>query len=149
MHEFKYNNNTDIGELFGRQLGVQLQEHDIIKRIDCVVPVPLHPKKERKRGYNQSFFLAKGISEVSKVPVNHKDLQRVKHSESQTGKSREKRWKSVEDAFEVKEPQQIQSKHILLVDDVITTGATIEACGKTLFGAGVEKISVAALAIVK
>ncbi len=149
LHEFKYNDHPEIGELFGRQLAQEINEEKIAEKIDMIIPVPLHPKKERKRGYNQSHYFANGISEITKVPVHTHYLKRIKHSESQTGKSREIRWKSVENAFEVQKPSELLSRHILLVDDVITTGATIEACGKKLYEAGVSKISIAALAIAK
>ncbi len=149
LHEFKYNNHPEIGELFGRQLAMKMNEEKIFEKIDMIIPVPLHPKKERKRGYNQSQYFARGISEIINIPTHIHYLKRIKHSASQTGKSREIRWKSVENAFEVQTPDELISKHILLVDDVITTGATIEACGKKLLDAGVSKISIATLAIAK
>jgi ComF family protein len=149
LHEFKYNNKTEIGELFGRQIGEMLKEHQVSKQIDLIIPVPLHPKKERARGYNQSHYFALGISEVTGIPTRFDLLKRIKHSKSQTTKTREIRWKSVEHAFRVKKTHELYGAHILLVDDVVTTGATIEACGTKLFDAGVGKLSLAALAIAK
>ena len=102
LHEFKYNNKPEIGVLFGRQIGLEIMEKNISEQIDMIIPVPLHKKKERKRGYNQSHYFASGISEISHIPVHFHYLRRIKHSKSQTGKSREMRWKTVEGAFEVK-----------------------------------------------
>lgn len=149
LHEFKYNHKTEIGELFGRQVGGMLMEQTLVERIDLILPVPLHPKKERKRGYNQSHYFALGISEITGIPANFDLLRRIKHSKSQTSKTREMRWKSVEDAFSVTGNAQLKERHILLVDDVVTTGATIEACGNSLFAAGIAKLSIATLAIAK
>lgn len=149
LHEFKYNNKTEIGELFGRQIGGMLIEQKVVKQIDLILPVPLHPKKQRKRGYNQSHYFAKGISEITGIPTSFDILKRIKHSKSQTSKTREMRWKSVEDAFSVSGNAQLQDQHILLVDDVVTTGATIEACGNSLFGARIARLSIATLAIAK
>jgi ComF family protein len=149
LHEYKYKNKPEIGEIFGRQIGAILNENDLSGEIDLIIPVPLHPKKQRKRGYNQSHYFAKGISEISGIQVDYKNLIRIKHSESQTGKTREIRWKSVYDAFEIKNKTDFKSKHILIVDDIITTGATIEACATKLTESGTDKVSVATLAIAK
>lgn len=149
LHEYKYNHKKEIGEIFGRQIGSMLNDNNLAREIDILTPVPLHPKKERKRGYNQSHYFAKGISEISGIEVNYSDLIRIKHSQSQTGKTREMRWMSVFDAFEIIDHTVFQSKHILLVDDVITTGATLEACAHKLLEVGAAKISVATLAIAK
>lgn len=149
LHEFKYNHKTEIGELFGRQIGGMLMEQKVVEQIDLILPVPLHPKKERKRGYNQSHYFAKGISEITGIPTRFDILKRIKHSKSQTSKTREMRWKSVEEAFSVIKKAQLKERHILLVDDVVTTGATIEACGIKLLSAGAAKLSLGTLAIAK
>jgi len=149
LHQFKYNHKPEIGELFGRQLGVKIMDLSLGECFNLIIPVPLHPKKHRQRGYNQSQYIASGISEITGIAVDLDHVRRVKHSDSQTGKTREKRWKSVEDAFTVTGTSKLKSKHILLVDDVITTGATIEACGLKLRSAGVGKISVATMALAK
>lgn len=149
MHEFKYNNKPEIGALIGNWLGFSILDNGIEGKIDLILPVPLHRKKQRKRGYNQSYYFAQGLSEAMKIPMNINVLKRIKHGESQTGKTREMRWKSVEEAFVVLDNSQLTGKHILLVDDVVTTGATIEACGRQIYKEGASKISVAAMAIAK
>lgn len=149
LHQFKYHNKPEIGEMIGRWLGEELLRHNTIRKVDLIVPIPLHQKKERLRGYNQSYHFAKGISEILEIPVETTLLKRIKHDKSQTGKTREMRWKGVENAFELMNNGNIKDKHVLLVDDVVTTGATIEACGKQLYNAGVSQISVATMAIAK
>jgi len=111
-----------------------------------IIPVPLHKKKEKKRGFNQSEYFAKGLSISMKNEVNTKTLFREKMSETQTKKSRFKRWENVNNIFLLKNPKNIEGKHILLVDDVITTGSTIEACAEVLLQIPDIKISVAAIA---
>jgi ComF family protein len=149
LHQFKYHNKPEIGEMIGRWLGEDLLRNNILREIDLIVPIPLHQKKQRLRGYNQSFHFASGISEVTEIPVAINILKRKMHDKSQTGKTREMRWKGVENAFEILENEAIKNKHILLVDDVVTTGATIEACGKQLYSSGASQLSVAAMAIAK
>jgi ComF family protein len=149
LHQLKYKNRPEIGAFFGRMLGQQVVNSGIAQMVDLIYPVPLHPKKERRRGYNQSYFIAQGISETTGIAVIANNLQRTKHSESQTGKSRASRWESVKDAFTVRQPEKISARSILLVDDIVTTGATIEACGHQLLEANAKKISVAALAVAK
>jgi ComF family protein len=149
LHALKYKGRTEIGEMFGRQMGDLIHAFEIGTEIDLIIPVPLHPKKLRKRGYNQSEFFAKGISEITGITGVPTAVRRIKHGESQTGKSREMRWKSVSDAFCVAEGYDLGNKHILLVDDVVTTGATIEACGARLMEKDVKTISVAAMAVAK
>jgi ComF family protein len=149
LHQFKYNNKPEIGSMIGNWLGFDLLKHELKSDIDLILPIPLHPKKQRKRGYNQSFHFAQGISDATKIPLDFNILKRIKHGESQTGKTREMRWKGVEQAFMVANDSSLQNKHVLLVDDVVTTGATIEACGRQLYKCGASKISVAAMAIAK
>jgi ComF family protein len=149
LHQFKYHNKPEIGVMIGRWLGEDLQRYHNLKKVDLIVPIPLHQKKQRLRGYNQSYHFAKGISEILEIPVDTTLLKRIRHDKSQTGKTREMRWKGVENAFELTDNKSIKDKHILLVDDVVTTGATIEACGKHLYNSGVSQISVAAMAIAK
>ena len=117
--------------------------------IDIIIPVPLHRKKERKRGYNQSKFIAQGISKVWNVGIENKALVRTKYQTSQTQKTKEQRWKNVQYAFEVNNRKAIECKRILLVDDVITTGATLEACYNKLIENKAESVSIATLALAK
>lgn len=146
MHQFKYKHNKDLGWQLGRMMGGQLamSGHFII---DGLVPLPLFPSKEKKRGYNQSAILCEGMAELMQVPVLHKAVTRTKHTETQTRKSRVERWENMEGKFIVTDPASIRNKHLLLVDDVITTGATLEACGSELLKVDGVQLSVAGLCI--
>ncbi len=130
MHQFKYRRNKDLGFFLGKMMGQQLIESNRFSYIDALVPLPLFPSKERKRGFNQATVLCDGIAEVLQKPVLKYAVKRISYTESQTKKSRLERWQNMEGRFEVMNKETIQGKHILLVDDVITTGATLEACGK-------------------
>ena len=114
--------------------------------IDLILPVPLHPKKKRSRGYNQSEAIANGIASVLKVPVGTTQLIRPRATSTQTKKNRYKRFENMQSVFQSPDPGQLKGKHILLVDDVITTGATLEACAQVLLDGGTAKLSIAALA---
>ena len=115
--------------------------------IDAIVPVPLHPEKEAARGYNQSVLIAEGMSEVLNIPVLEKALQRTKNTESQTQKTREQRIENMQSAFSVPNAPIVQGKHLLLVDDVLTTGATLEACALALKTMPSVNISIATIGI--
>ncbi len=127
LHKIKYKKDRELGIYMGTQMGLALKNSPC-PIPDIVIPVPLHPKKELSRGYNQSALLAEGISEELSIPMILHNLRRVAHAHSQTRKSRFERWKNVEFAFEVKNPADLVNQKILLVDDVFTTGATLEAC---------------------
>jgi ComF family protein len=131
LHQLKYKNNPSLGAYLGHMLAEHYDQNDFLKGIDCIMPIPLHPKKLKKRGYNQSEYLANGISEQSGIPVNHA-LKRVEYSETQTRKNRYERWLNVETVFTVESPESLKGKHILLIDDVLTTGATLEAAALPL-----------------
>jgi ComF family protein len=147
LHQLKYNNRQDVGEYIGSRFGHQLKtEASIIKNIDLVVPVPLHWKKLRKRGYNQCDSLAKGIAEALDVPFSSTALERRHENISQTKKNRFERWENVSEIFEVVEPLALEGKHILLVDDVVTTGSTAEACLQTILKINNTRASFAAIA---
>ncbi len=147
IHELKYNGRKEVGEFMGRQLGRQLVADKALTDIALIAPVPLHPKKEQQRGYNQSTCFAMGISEATGIPVVENLLERTVYTESQTHKSREDRWLNVKDVFEVTQPQLVAHKHVLLVDDVMTTGATLEACAARLLDSGSTRVSVATIAM--
>lgn len=147
LHELKYNGNVEIGKLMGQWYGHELSKLHL--SIDLIVPVPLHKIKLKKRGYNQSDYFAWGLSDALEVPWNKDILIRHIQSETQTNKTKEERWKNVKDNFVVKNDANIVDKHLLLVDDVITTGATIEACGNALLNSGISKLSVGSLAMAK
>jgi len=132
IHQFKYHHRRDIALHLGRQTGRQLLLSEWLYEIDCIVPVPLHPAKERHRGYNQAAVLAGGIAEIVGKPVLPHAMRRTAYADSQTRKGRVSRWENVAGAFTVKEPASLQGRHVLLVDDVITTGATSEACSQAI-----------------
>jgi ComF family protein len=146
IHKLKYNGHREIGIFLGKHFAGELAKTGFLEDIQVIVPVPLHPAKERKRGYNQSFYIALGMSQASGIPLNTKTLLRVAESETQTRKGRFERWKNVGEIFSVKHHQTFENHHILLVDDVITTGATMEACTHTLLSIPGTRVSVAALA---
>lgn len=149
MHQFKYNQKPKLGILFGNYLGFEISMADLNSGIDMIIPVPLHRKKLRKRGYNQSLMFAKGLSESANIPVESGIIARTIYNQSQTHKSKEERQKSVSNIFQIMEPEKVAGKSILLVDDVITTGATLEACGVLLLNAGCRELSIATMAIAK
>ena len=146
IHLLKYKNKKETGVYLGNLFGYELKESPLFNNIDIIIPIPLHPRKERKRGYNQSFCIASGMSASMNKPVEKGNLVRVVHTSSQTKKSRYDRWINVKDIFTVKNPEAIRGKHILLVDDVLTTGATLEASATVLLEIEDVKVSVATLA---
>ena len=146
IHRLKYKNQTSVGLVLGRLLGERLLQSDNYFDADLIIPIPLHPKKERIRGYNQSTFIAEGIAEILNIPVSHTNLIRQKNTESQTKKSRYQRFENMQCVFMVSDPESLKDKHILLIDDVITTGATFEACGAILLGHSIKKLGIVALA---
>ena len=132
MHKLKYNGIKEIGVRFGNHLGKDLKEAPLFSDVDMVMPIPLHPKKQKKRGYNQAEMIAQGFAKVAEKEIIVNNLYRNINTSSQTNKNREERWKNVEKVFQLREPKSLEGKHILLVDDVVTTGSTIEACAQTL-----------------
>jgi len=146
IHEFKYKNKKEIGFFLGELYANELMQTDWIKSIDYIIPIPLHPLKLKKRGFNQSEVFANGISNFLDIPVRSDLLSRIKFSETQTKKSKYKRWENVKDIFEAPNSEALANKHILLVDDVITTGATIEAASQHLLQIENVRLNVAALA---
>lgn len=148
MHQLKYNNRKNIGSWFGRRMGEALQMAPRFTMPDALVPVPLFAARERKRGYNQSELLCAGMAEVLQLPVWKKVVIRSTLTASQTRKSRIQRWQNMEGKFAVLQPSVIRGRHLLLVDDVVTTGSTLEACGRALLTAGEVKLSIATMATV-
>ena len=132
IHQLKYKGNKEAGVFLGQQLGETIKDAPLFQGIDYLIPVPLHPKRERKRGYNQSLMIARGISEVTGIAIGDKYLVRAVNTATQTKKSSEERFKNVKDIFEVRFADELKGKHVLLVDDVLTTGATIESCAHQL-----------------
>mgnify|MGYP000035012815 FL=1 len=131
LHELKYRGNKELGFHLGQLMGVLLKESARFNP-DVLIPVPLHPKKEKERGFNQSLLLCKGIASVLNVPIEETLLSKKYSGTSQTKKNRLERWENVELSFEKNQRAGITGKTVLLVDDVITTGATLEACGHIL-----------------
>jgi ComF family protein len=146
IHQLKYKGMKEIGVSIGRLYGFDLKKAELFNTIDVIVPVPLHPKKKKKRGYNQSEAFADGLAQSLKVRTDFKTLYRGVDSQTQTRKSRFVRWQNVETIFQLREASHLQGKHILLVDDVITTGATLEACAQKLLSIPGTKVSIAAIA---
>ncbi|MCX2574037.1 ComF family protein [Pedobacter sandarakinus] len=146
IHRLKYHNKTEIGVFLGNMLGEKLKEAPLYGDIDIIIPVPLHRKKLKLRGYNQSAFIASGIAEQLGVGFRDDVLVRVTSTESQTKKSRFSRYENMLLVFKVEIEAEILNRHVLIVDDVITTGATLEACASVLLAKGAAKVSIAALA---
>lgn len=149
IHELKYNNRPEVGYRLGELYGAALIKDPEWIEPDLIVPIPLHPKKLKKRGYNQAEHIAQGISAATGVRADSTLLIRKLETQTQTRKSRFDRYENMSSAFAVSEGRKVQNLHILLVDDVITTGATFEGCAYALLEAGGSKISIAALAFSK
>lgn len=147
LHQLKYRNQKEVGELIGKMFGARLKEDgSIIKNVDLIVPVPLHWKKLKLRGYNQCDPFAQGLSEAMNVPWSSTAIERTHENISQTKKKRFDRYGNVSDIFSVIDAEQLKGKHILLVDDVVTTGATAEACLQTILKTQGTKASFASIA---
>ncbi|HFA51901.1 MAG TPA: ComF family protein [Bacteroidetes bacterium] len=147
IHNFKYQGKKEIGTALGRRYGHALNRAEHFREIDCIVPVPLHWKKLRHRGFNQSEMFANGLSESMGVPVIKDGLERLSFTSTQTKKSKLGRLENMEGVFAVKKPKRLEGKHILLVDDVLTTGSTLEACGIELLKVPGAKLSMVTIAM--
>ncbi len=148
LHSLKYDNKPEIAQELGSRYGAEIKKSIEKIPFDVIVPVPLHFKKQKLRGYNQSEVFARGLEEQWAIPVNAYTLVRAVATETQTKKTRMQRWMNVEEIFLVKGTDLV-GRHVLLVDDVITTGATIEACAKALLDAGAAEVSIMAIAVAK
>jgi ComF family protein len=148
LHRLKYEGRKEIGIKIGEWYGHDLMQSDLFNTTDLIIPVPLHLKKERKRGYNQSLLFAQGLSRSIGVEVVPNALMRIRPSETQTLKSRFSRWNNVNEIFKIDSALNLENIHVLLVDDVLTTGATLEACALELSTVKNIKISIAAMASV-
>ena len=146
IHKLKYHNKQEIGIALGRHFGESLKNSEFFKDIDLIIPVPLHPKKEKIRGYNQANLVAIGLSKSMQKPVQTANLIRLVHTDSQTKKNKLERWQNVESIFELIDPTLLENKHILLVDDVVTTGSTLESCAHAILKAEGAQVSIATLA---
>ena len=147
LHQFKYKGKKEIGFYFWQNDGeCYFEIRTDLRNIDALIPLPLFPSKEKKRGYNQAMILCEGMSEILHLPILKNAVIRTTATETQTKKNRIERWQNIDGKFEVKDFTSLQNKHVLLVDDVITTGATLEACAMELLGAENLKVSIATLA---
>lgn len=146
LHKIKYKDHPEIATHMATAAAHELQESGFFDGIDAIVPLPLSKKKERQRGYNQSDYIAKGLSKISGIPVLKRCVARTKANETQTHKSRDERWQNVSGIFSVTKPEALKGKHILLVDDVLTTGATIASCAKSITALPGTRVSLFTLA---
>jgi ComF family protein len=146
LHYLKYRGNQSVGEELGRMFGVDCNEVNYFRDVDYIVPVPLHPRKQRQRGYNQSEAIARGLQVLLPREIENKNLKRRYYSSTQTRKGRFERWENVNNLFAQNNHVRFENKHILLVDDVVTTGATLEACAQAVLESRGAKVSIATLA---
>lgn len=146
LHKLKYKNKPEIGIYLGRELGVSIQGSEYFSKIEGIVPVPLHKSRIKTRGYNQSERIAQGLSEATGWRVYNNLILRTKATETQTKKNKEERWKNVSGKFALNNPERAKGKHLILVDDVVTTGATLEACSEELLKIEGLKLYIAVLA---
>lgn len=148
IHQLKYKGRQDVGRRLGEWYGSYLIETEHFRKIECIVPVPLHPRKLWSRGYNQSATIGEGLAKSMGVSHFPNGLRRVQHAETQTKKSRMERLGNVQNNFAVNEPESLTGRHVLLVDDVMTTGATLEACGQKILALNnATRLSMLTLAI--
>ncbi|ALI99014.1 ComF family protein [Rufibacter tibetensis] len=146
LHQLKYKGQQEVGEVLGRWFGAQIREQEDFRSVELVVPVPLHKSRLRQRGYNQVEGFAKAIADDLEVPLLADALRKNFVSGTQTTKNRQARWEAMRQLYEIQRPDLIKGKHVLLVDDVITTGATIEACAEILLKNEASAVSVASIA---
>lgn len=146
IHQFKYKGQQKLAEYMGQLMGQQLVEAGRFPALDLVLPLPLSRSREQERGYNQAALLAGGCARALGLPVLHRGLVRTRNSATQTHMDREDRWNNVKGLFRVPDPAPLKNKSILLVDDVITTGATLEACASALLAIPGCRVSIATLA---
>lgn len=146
LHALKYRHQPEIGERLGRVYGTDLIETWYRSAFDLIVPVPLHVSRRMQRGYNQSEEFGRGLSQMLEVPCVDSCMSRELLTETQTHRSKLSRWENVSRAFRVTDPALVSGRRVLLVDDVVTTGATLEACGQMLLRAGCCELSIACIA---
>ena len=147
IHALKYQNKFKLGIFLGEIISEGINKLDW--KIDLIIPVPIHHLKKAERGYNQSDYIAKGISNKLNIPYSTKLIKRIRHTESQTKLNMNDRAKNVAKAFKVRDEKKIIAKNILLVDDIITTGATIQECGRVLIDAGASSVFACSIGIAK
>lgn len=146
LHKLKYQGRGDIGVYLGKIYAAEIMNSEFAL-VDLIVPVPLHLRRQKRRGYNQSMKIAEGISGILKIPVEEDNLRRIQFTDTQTRRNRFDRFLNMQDKFEVRDPEAFAGKRVMLVDDVVTTGATVEACVGVLLEAGVEGVYVVTVAV--
>lgn len=146
LHALKYRGDMAMGTLLGRLLGRSLAESGRFDGMDALVPMPLHPRKQRLRGYNQAEVIARGVSDVTGIAVVPDALTRSRHTDSQTRKSRLERWRNVSEAFHLTDPIALHDRRLLLIDDVVTTGSSLEACASLIWTNGCRGLCIATVA---
>jgi len=144
LHALKYKGQSEVGVEIGFMFGQEMLENGLLPNADLIISVPLHKKKLKSRGYNQSDKLAEGFSEATNIPWSGNVLERAKYTETQTGKTRNERWENVRGVFVVK--GDVKDKRVIIMDDVLTTGATIESCIEVLIEAGCTKFFILTIA---
>jgi len=147
IHALKYDKKFPIGIYLGKVLASEIIRNQLNWKFDLIIPIPLHQLKKAERGYNQAYYIAKGVGKILKVKVSDRVVKRIKYTESQTKMNLNEREENISGAFKLKNKNLVGGKSILLLDDVITTGATISECGKILLEAGANKIYAASIAI--
>lgn len=149
LHNIKYRNNPQLGQYVAKLFAQELLSRDIFRDIDCIIPVPLHHRKKIQRGYNQSEYIAKGFSDVFDIPVHNNIIIAHKSHESQTNKGIYERWLNTQNIFSAQDTQVLENKHVLIVDDVVTTGATLLSAALTIASVPNIKISLATLGVAR
>ncbi len=149
IHRFKYEGRRQIGFILGKMTGLRMLKSNMYNSVDIMIPVPLHPSRKAKRGYNQSTEFAKGIKEIMDIPIVENLLLKTSNTTTQTDKGRMNRLENVINSFSLRNPERFAGRHFLIIDDVITTGATMEACALKLLEIPKVKISVISLALAR
>jgi len=147
IHALKYDKKFPVGIFLGKVLAAEIKSSKTNWKFDLIIPIPLHQLKKAERGYNQAYYIAKGVGKIFKVKVSDRSVKRIKYTESQTTMNLNEREENISGAFKVKWNTQVRGKNILLLDDVITTGATISECGKILLESGASKVYAVSIAI--
>lgn len=146
LHQLKYSNRKELGMQLGRWMGTALLRTNWVATVSALVPMPIHPKRLQERGYNQAALLAEGIASVTGIPLYLSAVMRKTRTQSQTRQHRWERWDNMQNVFEVNTPSELSNKHVLMIDDVITTGASLEALGNTISSIENTQLSIYSLA---